>query len=164
MHESISGQESKCNHKTIYNDVIRKAARKLIPDGEEGWYAQYVFGIPKETLSVYLNGSRSFPAWLAVVIDKTFKTSELLDIQASAEGRQTIPSTPEKLAASELEKIFPLVLRKQGHMNGDVMVALLDHEIDTEEREHIHEYAAEMRRYYQDIEERTSPEQKEVAS
>lgn len=164
MHESISGQDSKCNQKTIYNDVIRKAARKLIPDGEEGWYATYVFGIPKETLSVYLNGSRSFPAWLAVVLDKTFKTSELLDIQASAEGRQTIPSTPEKLAASELEKIFPMVLRKQGHMNGDVMTALLDHEIDTEEREHLHEHAAEMRRYYQDIEERTSPEKAEVSA
>ena len=30
------------------------------------------------------------------------------------------------------------------------------------EREHIHEHAAEMRRYYQDIEERTSPTQKAV--
>ena len=29
---------------------------------------------------------------------------------------------------------------------------------------HIHEHAAEMRRYYQDIEERTAPERKEVAS
>lgn len=55
-------------------------------------------------------------------------------------------------------------LRTQGHMNGDVVTALLDHELDTEERDHIHEHAAEMRRYYQDIEERTAQERKEVAS
>lgn len=47
---------------------------------------------------------------------------------------------------------------------GDVMTALLDHEIDTEERDHIHEHAAEMRRYYQDIEERTAPEKESVSA
>jgi hypothetical protein len=156
MSKSIGAAECKDNWRIIYNDAIRKEARKLIPEGKEGWCAEYVLHIPKETLSVYLNGSRSFPAWLVILMDTAFKTPALLEVIAGAEQRSTVSNTPSRMAALEIEKLYPVILRKQGHANGDIVAALMDHEIDTEEQEHIHAHAVEMRRFWQDMEERTA--------
>ncbi len=152
MHASFIPAEGTGNHKAIYNDVIRKAARRLIPEDEQGWYAEYVFHIPKESLSTYLNGSRSFPAWLVPEFDRAFKRPALLDILAKAEDGQIHEHAP--FDPKKLEKLFVMALREEGVFNSMMAEGMLDHFQEPSEIEHLDRELGKISRFISEIQER----------
>lgn len=119
-------------HDSILNSVLCEKAKSLIPEKEQGWYAQYVFHIPANTFSCYLNGTRPFPAWLAVAMDKAFKKTALLDIlNESVAG----PGYHRPMDPRSIKTLFVLALRQEGMFNASLAEAIADDVIDGEEAE-----------------------------
>ena len=142
MDRNIRHDESQVKPLPVYNQILNEAvakkARELIPEGELSWYAEYVFGVPAATLSVYLNGSRSFPGWLVVAVDKAFKAPHLIGILTDAEASG--PPVHRPLDPRSLEKLFVLALREEGHFNSMLAQGIVDHfdgadELDQLDRE-----------------------------
>jgi len=144
----------------ILNDVIRKKARELVPEGEQNWYAEYVFHLPAANYSAYLNGTRSFPAWLVVAHDKAFKCRALLDVMNEAETSG--PPIHKAIDPRTVEKLFVLALKEEGVFNSMLAQEIADHFVDPAGIEHLDRelnkmshFLIAMRERLQDARERT---------
>jgi hypothetical protein len=112
-------------HNSILNNVICERAKALIPEGEQSFYAEYVFKVKFSTFSTYLNGTRAFPAWLIVAMDKAFKGRVLLDILIHAE--ESGPAIPRPVDPRSLTKLFVLAPKEEGVFNSMLAQGICDH-------------------------------------
>jgi hypothetical protein len=152
---NISPEVRKGNPLQLCNDVLRERSKVLIPEAQHGWLAKYILGIPESTLSCYLNGQRSFPAWLVVAIDNALGGSDLLDVLNHAEQRESFPTSPRAITPDELDQLFTTILEQFGRASAEIHRDLKDWKLDPDERERIHRHAVKLRQFFQTIEEQT---------
>lgn len=132
--------------------VIREA------DAKGDWLAPEI-GVDPATLSRYRDtetADRNLPAFLVPAVDEKLGGHFMLESIAAMEGCTVHPRHLREISAVELEQIFPLILREEGNLSAEMFAALRDGKIDNIERETLHRHAIKLRRFFQDLEDRTS--------
>lgn len=148
---------SRENHR--YAVRMARALDTLVRDEKARWLA-HVTGISESVLSECRNGSRNLPAYRVPIVDEAMNCHALLKEMALMEGCGIYELDPSPMSASDLERIYPQILREEGTANADIFDALVDGELDDAERERIHAHAAKLRHFFQELEDRTSPNEK----
>ena len=133
-----------------------KALDDLCRPHKAAWVA-HVVGTQESVLSEWRHNTRTLPLWRAALIDEALNTHALLEEMAAMEGCGIHQLDPEPLRAHDLERLYPQILREEGHTSADVFGALLDGEIDEQELAHLHAHFSKLRHFFQDAEERTRP-------
>lgn len=140
-----------------YRVHIAKTLDRLIIDLDvkASWLA-HCLGISEALLSDYRSGRLALPAYRAALVDDLLGSRSLLESLAAFEGCHLVSKDSTSLTPEDLEKLFPLILRAEGAANADIVDALMDHMLDGAEKASIHAHAQKLRRFWQDIEERTA--------
>ena len=141
-----------------YRLHLAKALHRIIVDLDvkAGWLA-FELGISETLLSDYRSGTKAIPAYRVLQVDELLGVSRLAETMAAISGHHLVTRSPSALSAGDLERIFPQILREEGAASADIVTALLDKDLDAAERETIHRHAAKLRRFWQEVEERTAP-------
>lgn len=143
--------------------VIRMAEvfDRLMAGVKAGWLSR-VTGICESTIAEMRNGKRRIPAVWVPLLDSYIGGHALLDELASMEGFGIHDLEASPLNASDLERLFPLILREQGQTAAEVFQALRDGVIDPAERDTLHQHFAKLARFFAEAEARTAPAKIEV--
>lgn len=151
-------------HTAFCLDSLIREWAGIDPNGlKAAWLADQL-GISPGCLSNYRSGARPVPAYVFVMVDNLLKTHRLLSGMAKLERCGVFETGTDEVSIEDLESLHELVQRTHGQADAELTKALRDHKIDQDERAIVHPLAAKMRRFWQDIEERTMPSAERVAA
>lgn len=153
MHR-IEPEHRECHPYRIH---IAKTLHRLILDLDvKGVWLSHCLGVTESMLSDYRTANRAIPAYRALMVDELLGTDVMAEAMASIGGFHLVHKSTENLTAADLQRLFPLILREQGNAGASIAGALMDNMLDGAERDTIHRHAAKLRRFWQDVEERTA--------
>lgn len=142
-----------------------RMARTLdrLAGGEKARWLAHATGMSETVLSECRNGSRNLPAYRVPLVDEAMNSHALLAELAAMEGCGIYELDPKAITATDLERLFPQIIREEGAANAAVFEALQDGDLDDAERARLHAHFAKLRQFFADAEERTAPRNEKAA-
>lgn len=138
------------------DSIIRDWAG-IDPNGLKAEWLAGQLNVSPGCLSNYRSGARPVPAFVLTCVDNILKTHRLLSEMARLERCEIFETCSTEMTVEDLESLHELVQRTHGQADAELTKALKDRKLDYDERVTVHPLASKMRRFWQDIEERTAP-------
>ena len=83
--------------------------------------------------------------------------------RAEIGGFILVKKSPKAITPADLERLFPQIIREEGHVNGDVFEAMSDGVLDDAERARLHAHFCKLETFFRDAKERTAPTNEKAA-
>jgi len=133
---------------------IANALNRAIEDaGVKAEWLACVLGISPSILSAYRDGSRSIPAHRIALIDQALDNHRLLRALAEIEGC-TVHVQADPIDIGPVSRLLELIQRAHGQVDAELTRALRAGALTRADREALGPLVSQMRRYWQDLEER----------